>query len=138
MTLVYLRMRTWLPLALTAILLVLHILTPSRATFFILVVLLCVHALSYYWARQVAHRLRLERMHRYGWAQVGDVIEERFVLHNDSWLPAIWLTIKDRSNLPGYEVSRAIGIGGHSTTRWSTEGSCERRGIYNLGPTELY
>lgn len=138
MTLVYLRLRTWLPLALTVILLILHILSPSRATFFILIALVCVHVLSYYWARQIARMLRLERLHRYGWAQVGDVIEERFVLHNDSWLPALWLTIRDKSNLPGYQVSRAIGIGGHSTNRWTTEGSCERRGIYNLGPTELY
>ncbi|MCE5260001.1 MAG: DUF58 domain-containing protein, partial [Chloroflexi bacterium] len=132
------RLRTWLPLALTVILLLLHIFSPSRATFFIMVTLLCVHLVSYYWARELAKGLHMQRMHRYGWAQVGDVIEERFVLHNDSWLPAIWLTVYDKSNLPGYHVSRATGIGGHSSIRWSTEGFCERRGIYTLGPTELY
>lgn len=130
-------LRTWFPLVLTGILLLLHIFSPSRATFFILVTLVLVYLVSYYWAQQMTKGLRLQRMHRYGWAQVGDVIEERFVLYNDSWLPAIWLTVEDKSNLPGYRVSRAIGIGGHSSTRWTTEGSCERRGIYTLGPTEL-
>jgi len=47
------------------------------------------------------------------------------------------LTLDDRSNLPGYYVSRALGIGGRNTLRWTTERSCDRRGIYNLGPTEL-
>jgi len=137
MILTGIRLRTRIPMFLMVLLLLLHIFTPSRATFFVLVVLVLVHGLAYYWARQLGSHLRLQRLHRYGWAQVGDVIEERFVLHNDSWLPAIWLTLDDRSNLPGYYVSRALGIGGRNTLRWTTEGSCDRRGIYNLGPTEL-
>jgi uncharacterized protein (DUF58 family) len=131
------RVRTRLPLVLAAVLLFLQIFTPSRATFFVLVSLVCVHLISLLWARQLARGLRLQRMHRYGWAQVGDIIEERFVLHNDSWMPALWLDLRDRSTLPGYHVSRAMGIGGHSSNRWSSEGACERRGIYTLGPTEL-
>ncbi|NLV75100.1 MAG: DUF58 domain-containing protein [Chloroflexi bacterium] len=138
MKLIKLRIRTIIPLVITGILLGLHILAPSRATFFVLLVLAGVHAVSYYWARQLSTRIRLQRMHRYGWAQVGDVIEERFVLHNDAWLSAVWLTLVDRSDLPGYHVNRALGIGGHSSLRWSTEGSCSRRGIYTLGPTDLY
>jgi uncharacterized protein (DUF58 family) len=131
------KIRTRLPLILAAILLVLQVFTPSRPTFFILVALLAVHIISLVWARQLARGLRLQRMHRYGWAQVGDIIEERFVLHNDSWMPALWLDLHDLSTLPGYQVSRALGIGGHSSNRWSTEGTCERRGIYTLGPTKI-
>lgn len=137
MVITALRIRTRLPLILAAILLGLQIFTPSRATFFILISLLCIHLISLLWAQQLARGLRLQRMHRYGWAQVGDIIEERFVLHNDSWMPALWIDLRDRSTLPGYQVSRALGIGGHSSNRWSTEGACERRGIYTLGPTEV-
>ena len=53
-------------------------------------------------------------------------------------MPALWIDIRDHSNLPGYSASRATGVGGRATTRWTTEGSCSQRGIYTLGPLELH
>jgi uncharacterized protein (DUF58 family) len=74
---------------------------------------------------------------RFGWAQVGDSLEERFTLGNRSFLPALWVEIQDHSTLPGYQASRVTGISGTSTSRWHTKGICTRRGLYTHGPTSL-
>jgi uncharacterized protein (DUF58 family) len=91
----------------------------------------------YYWARSLARRLRLYREMRFGWAQVGDQLEERFTLQNDHWLPALWVEIQDDSNLPGYNASRGTGVDPLSYNSWQTHGTCTRRGVFTLGPTRL-
>ena len=93
--------------------------------------------LSYLWARWLADGLELQRQVRYGWAQVGDRLEERFTLHNRSWLPALWVEIVDHTTMPEYQVSRATAVNGLSSNRWATQGICSRRGLYRLGPTSL-
>ncbi|MBN1399358.1 MAG: DUF58 domain-containing protein [Anaerolineae bacterium] len=104
---------------------------------FALVILVGVLVVSYLWASQLANRITLERERRYGWAQVGDVLEERFTMHNDAWVPLLWAEVRDYSDLPGYNASRAIGMGASSSTRWTTSGTCTRRGVYTLGPIEI-
>jgi len=131
-----LRLTSRVPLIAVAVLLVLQVFSPAPVTQFVLIAIVGVLALSYVWARQLCRGISLQRQRRYGWAQVGDIIEERFVMHNDSWVPAIWAEVRDHSDLPGYLAGRAIGIGARSTVRWTTEGTCERRGIYTLGPVE--
>jgi len=121
-----------------AVLLFLQIFSPARAVLFLLLVVSGVLAVSYFWARELGRGIQLRRFRRYGWAQVGDIIEERFILRNDGMMPALWIDIRDHSNLPGYSASRATGVGGRATTRWTTEGSCSQRGIYTLGPLELH
>lgn len=74
---------------------------------------------------------------RFGWAQVGDQLEERFTLKNDYWLPALWVEILDHSNIPGYSASQATGVESQSSNSWRTHGTCTRRGIFTLGPTSL-
>ena len=120
-----------------AILLGLQIFSPAPPIMFVLVTLLGVLGISYLWARQLADGIALQRQRRYGWAQVGDVIEERFTLHNDAWVPVLWADVRDFSNLPGYSASRAVGLGSRNSTRWTTEGTCQRRGVYTLGPTRV-
>lgn len=132
-----LRLKSRFPLFLVAFLLFLQIFSPSRSTSFVLVLLVGVLLVAWLWARELSRRVLLQRMRRYGWAQVGDVIEERFVMHNDSWLPVLWAELRDHSDLPGYTASRAIGLPPRHTSRWTTEGVAERRGIYTLGPLEI-
>jgi len=79
----------------------------------------------------------MDRKMRYGWAQVGDQLEERFTIINDSFLPGLWLEVEDHSNLPGYTAGRVTSIGGNQSMEWKTEGACTRRGLFNLGPTTL-
>ncbi len=120
------------------VLLFLQIFSPARAILFLLLIISGVLGISYYWARELGRGIQLHRFRRYGWAQVGDIIEERFILRNAGIMPAIWVDIRDHSNLPGYTASRATGVGARGTTRWTTEGSCSQRGIYTLGPMELH
>ena len=123
--------------AVLVVLLALQIFAPYDGWLIFLAGIAAAALAGYVWMRSLGANLRLQREMRYGWAQVGDVLEERFTLVNDSVLPAVWVEIRDGSTLPGYNVSRATGIGGMSTNRWHTKGSCSQRGLYRLGPTLL-
>ena len=46
---------------------------------------------AYLWARELASHLRLMREIRFGWARVGDILEERFTLSNTGIVPAVWV-----------------------------------------------
>ena len=87
-------------------------------------------AAAYFWARSLARNLGLVREMRYGWAQVGDRLQERFTVINHSKFPATWVEVQDLSNLPGYRVSQATSwSSGKSTSQWLTDRTCTRRGL---------
>jgi len=92
---------------------------------------------GYLWARSLARGMDLTREMRFGWAQVGDRLVERFTLRNDGWAPGIWVEVDDQSTLPEYYASRGTGIPGRDSLRWHTEAVCNRRGLFVLGPTHL-
>jgi uncharacterized protein (DUF58 family) len=123
--------------ALVGLLLVLHLAVPYRGWLILLVGLGGAWLASYLWARSLAHGLRLVREMRFGWAQVGDRLEERFTLVNEGMLPGLWVEVVDHSTVPDYRVSRVSGVGGGSQSRWHTKGVCTRRGLFTLGPTTL-
>ena len=100
----------WLPLV-CGLLLVLQFVFPYRGWAVLGIALGIVWLVGFLWARSLARGLHLSREMRYGWAQVGDRIEERFTVENDSWMPALWFEVIDHSTLPGYDVSRASGVG---------------------------
>ncbi len=133
------RLRLSAPLlpVLAAAALVMQIIDPSRIWTVFLVGLGGLLAITYAWARTLQRGLTLKREMRYGWAQVGDTLEERFSLQNSGGLPATWVEIEDRSTLPGYNASRATGVDAGSTNQWITSGACTRRGLYWLGGTGL-
>ena len=119
------------------LLIILQLVIPNKAWEVILVGFGGLWLLTFVWARQLAQGLRLQREQLYGWLQVGDWLEERFTLGNRSWAPAIWVSIEDSSNLPGYSASMGTGIGAHSERRWKKRTPCNRRGEYQLGPLVL-
>ncbi|HHX63726.1 MAG TPA: DUF58 domain-containing protein [Chloroflexi bacterium] len=131
------RLTSALPVVTMLVLLILHIFSPAPPAMFVLIVLLGVLGASYFWATQMARNVTVQRQRRYGWSQVGDVIEERFTMHNESILPVLWAEVRDFSDLPGYNASRGVGLSSRATTRWMTGGTCERRGIYRLGPLTI-
>ena len=92
---------------------------------------------GYLWAFALSRKLSLTREMRYDWVQVGDRLEERFTVANDSFFPATWLEVNDHSNIPGYRPSLATYVGGYSVNQWITDGVCTRRGLYTLGGTTL-
>ena len=131
------RLTSRLPVVVAGILLVLQIFSPAPPVMFGLTVLVVTLIVAYLWARQLAQGVAMNRERRYGWAQVGDVLEERFTLHNDAWVPILWAEVRDFSDLPGYSASRAAGLGTRSTSRWRVTGTCQQRGLYRLGPTQI-
>ncbi|MBC7316964.1 MAG: hypothetical protein H5T70_11140, partial [Chloroflexi bacterium] len=131
------RINSRLPLLAAAVLLLFQIFSPSRAVMFMLVIILALLATGYVWARQLSKGVYLERQRRYGWAQVGDTIEERWIMHNESWVPVLWAEIYEKSDLIGYNASRAVGFGIRQSIRWTTSGTCQRRGVYTLGPLTI-
>ena len=93
--------------------------------------------IAYLWARSLSHGLNLRREMRYGWAQVGDQLEERFTVHNRGWAAATWLEVIDHSDIAGYQSNQVTGIEGDASKSWRTQGVCTQRGVFNLGPTSL-
>jgi len=122
---------------LVALLIALQLSVPYHGWMLLLIGLGGAWLIAYVWARALARGVRLTRELRFGWAQVGDRLEERFTLSNTSWLPALWVEIADHSTLPGHSTSIATGVDGTSENRWIVKSVCARRGAYTLGPTTL-
>ncbi len=122
---------------LTILLIILQLLWPSRAWMTLIIIVGGIWVISFLWTLSLARRLFLDRALRYGWAQVGDQLEERFTVINDSFFPALWLEVEDHSNLPDYAAGRVTSIGPSAALEWKTEGVCTRRGLFTLGPTTL-
>lgn len=125
-----------LPLLL-ALSIVMQVIDPSRVWKILMVGLGGAWLAGWLWARGLARSLRLAREVRYGWAQVGDRLEERFTLLNASIFPATWVEMDDHSTLPGYRASLATAVGGEGDVTLLTEGHCSRRGLYLLGGATL-
>lgn len=132
-----LQLRMWRLPALVGLLLVLQLVVPYRGWQILLVGLGGAWLLSYLWARSLARRLRLTREMRFGWAQVGDQMVERFRLFNDGWAPALWVELVDHSTLPDYHAGRGVSVDSRHSIRWHSEAACTRRGLFTLGPTSL-
>ncbi len=122
---------------LVGLLVLAQLIVPFRGWIILLVGLGGGWLISYLWVRSLAYSLRLTRETRFGWAQVGDRLEERFTLVNQGWAPAVWVEVIDHSTMPNYQVSRVTGVGGNSMNRWQTQSICQRRGLFTLGPTSL-
>ena len=128
--------RLW-PL-LVGLLFIAQIIVPYQGWFMLLVGLGGSWLIAYRWAIALERGLILERERRFGWAQVGDSIEERFTLINDSFWPALWVEVTDHSTMPDYLSSRVTGVGGWSRNRWQVQGRCQQRGVFTIGPTSVY
>ena len=130
-----LRARTlpWVTLALIAV----QILSPSKIWEALLVVFGGLWLIGFLWSRSILKGLHLERSMRFGWAQVGDALEEQFILSHRGRLPVPWVEVLDHSDLPGYEASLAACLAPGETSTWRRRGLCARRGVYTLGGATL-
>lgn len=116
---------------------IMQLIDPSRIWTILLVGLGGLWLISFIWAWNLAAHITILREMRYGWVQVGDILEERFTLTNRSWLPATWVEVDDHSTLPGYDASLATGVEGSGTNQWRKKGTCSQRGLYQLGDTSI-
>lgn len=131
------RLNHWLLPLLLLLSAIMQVIDPSRVWKILVVGLGGAWLFGWLWARGLARSLRLTREIRYGWAQVGDRLEERFTLRNASVFPATWVEIDDHSTLPGYRASLATAVGSEGDVTLLTEGHCSRRGLYLLGGATL-
>ncbi len=123
----------WLLVAALALLL-LEAVAPNRVWMGLLILGGGTVGGAYLWARQMAGHVEVEREQHYGWAHVGDLLEERFALANHSFLPVLWLEIDDHSDLPGYSARIVRSAESNQAVTWRTEGVCRQRGLFTLGP----
>ena len=135
---VTIRLRSRLPVVMAVLLVLLQLVSPHRAW----IILLCgvggMTLAAYLWACSLAQSARVTRSLRYVWAQVGDLLEERFALHNQGTWPVLWAEVDDESNLPGYPPGRVAAAGGGETYRWRVSTVCKRRGLFTLGPWTVH
>jgi len=132
-----LRLNTWLLPVLVGVLLVLQLISPYRGWVVFLVGLGGMWLAGYVWARFLARSLVFTREMRFGWAQVGDQLEERFTLTNTGTIPALWVEVVDHSTVPGYLAGWTTEAEARRGRRWSRWATCTRRGLFTLGPTTL-
>lgn len=122
----------WFALALTA-----EIVWSERVWMMVVVALGGLWLFEWVWARMLRRGLGFRRELRYGWAQVGDQLEERFTLTNSAHVPALWVQVTDHSNLADYESSVATGVASGSENAWTHKYICAHRGAFHLGPTTV-
>jgi uncharacterized protein (DUF58 family) len=132
---IHLQSKLWV--AVFILLVLLQLLWPGRAWTTLLVILGGTWLIAFLWTLSLGRGLSIDREMRYGWAQVGDQLEERFTIFNGSRMPALWLEVEDHSSLPNYMAGRVTAVSPKETMNWRTEGLCTRRGLYTLGPTSL-
>jgi uncharacterized protein (DUF58 family) len=129
------RRRELLPVLLS--LLLLELAFPSRVWAGLLIVAGGMLTTAAWWVYHQTTTVRVRRDLLYAWVQVGDHLEERFVLTNAGLVPLLWVEVVDHSNLPGYSASTVRAAGSGETVRWYVLGTCDLRGEYQLGPWEV-
>jgi len=94
---------------------------------------------SFLHSRLALSGVELTRRARVRRSQVGQIFEEVFEVHNRSRLPRLWLEVQDQSNLPGARGSRVLTmIIGRRTRSYVSRTRLAARGVYTLGPTQLF
>lgn len=91
--------------------------------------------LSFVWARVNVRALRYRHEIKTTRAQVGGTIEERLTLENSTWLPKLWLEIRDSSTLVGRRGNRVVALGSYAKRSFTLVTPCRVRGEFTLGPT---
>jgi uncharacterized protein (DUF58 family) len=132
-----LRLNTKILPIIGALAFIMQIIDPSRVWVILLIGIGGTWLVCWWWMRGLARSLKFDREMRFGWAQVGDRLEERFTLTNEFLLPATSVTVQDHSDLPDHHASVATGVDGTSTSQWKIQSQCTRRGVYTLGGTTL-
>ncbi len=95
-------------------------------------------AANWGWARLTLWGLEAERQARTLRAEMGQVFEERFTLHNRRSLRRLWVEVRDESPLPGVRSSQVFtNLRGGESRSYISRTLLLRRGVFPLGPTVL-
>jgi uncharacterized protein (DUF58 family) len=137
-TQVKLTLRIWILPCIWVIVFLLALIFPYEAWWTILLALGLMLLLSTYSISHLKDDLRVQRQMRYGWAKVGDVLEERIIIRNPGPIPAHWIEIEDHTNIPGHLKAIGTSVNADNYTTWQTRHVCTRRGLFRLGPTSVH
>jgi uncharacterized protein (DUF58 family) len=92
---------------------------------------------SFVWAWGNVRWLRYRHDIKTTRAQVGGEIQERLALENSSWLPKLWLEIRDHSTLVGRRGNRVVSLGSYVRRVFTLVTPCHTRGEFSLGPVTV-
>jgi uncharacterized protein (DUF58 family) len=130
--------RAWIVLVLGLICTVAALVTGRDLYYHLTYLLAAILFLSALWAWSATKGLRLRRYTRTSRAQVGRPLEEHFSLRNTSWLPKLWIFVRDGSDLPNHHAGRVISnLRPRQEYGWTVRTLCERRGRFRLGPVTI-
>lgn len=132
-----LRVRSRLPFIVLGLLLANQLFNPARIWVGVIFGLGALLLLCYVWARLLRDGLEAQRTRRGAWVLVGDALHERFTVENRSGMPALWVEVLDHSDLPGYRPDWVAYLDAYGQQSYRTEGRCQRRGVFSLGPWSL-
>ena len=114
--------------------------TTTGALLYIRLAYLCALLLvvASIWTSTSLLALRVSRQARSLRASVGDVFEESFELINPSYLPRLFVEVRNDSSLPAAAGSRVLTlIGGKEDRTYLARTWLTQRGAFPLGPTTL-
>lgn len=135
---VALKLRIWILPYLLVLIILLAVIFPYKAWWTILLAFGLALIFSFYSVEHLKTDLKIERQMRYGWAKVGDILEERIIVRNSGLVPAYWIEIEDHTDIPGHQKAIGTSVGANHYTTWRTKHLCTRRGLYRLGPTTVH
>jgi uncharacterized protein (DUF58 family) len=132
-----LRPASLLPFIAWAVVLFLQLISPARVWSWLLVGLGTLLVVSYWWARNLRDHVSVTRQVTGTWVVAGDQLRELFTLTNQGRVPVLWAQVVDHSAVPGYSANRVESVGTNAQRKWTFSGTCERRGVFRLGPWDL-
>ena len=109
----------------------------TRLLFILDYVLAGLVAFAFAWARLSLHWLDITRRGQGDRASVGDYYEETVTLRNRSFLPKLWLEIRDVSELPGHRLNCVQSLKPYGEVQWRARTYCSLRGRFRLGPVSV-
>ena len=130
-------LRNGWPLFFIPLLIFMQLLGPSPIWVALLICLVGLYAVGFAWVRNQVQQIYFERRREGAMLVVGDALQERFIVSNESALPLHWLEFADSSRLPGYNPRQVVSCGGGSSYQWRVEAQCTQRGVFRLGPHML-
>ncbi len=108
-----------------------------RLLFVLDYVLLGVVIFALVWAKLSLQWVEISRQGNGDRATVGDYYEEVLTLRNRSFMPKLWLEVRDVSELPGHRINCVQSLKPYGEVRWRARTYCSLRGCFRLGPLSL-
>ena len=129
--------RLYLILGLMGVTLFTGMSTGFGLSFRLLYVLGLTTIFSYVWNWLSMRSLDVSVERRTSRVTVGDSVDERITVRNQSLLPKPVLEVEDLTDLPGYSSGMAISLAGKGFRSWRTLTPARKRGVYTLGPVRV-